>query len=150
MLRERLEGGLLENRVILRYPDAAPLFDDSNYGNPVPEDNPLRLELDLFEAIYLVEKGRLNVVSVQGDKKVSHRTLALIDYGTRTQDGFLPKLTVYRDLRDRGYVVRTGFIYGAGFRVYERGVKMKRGPKEEGEHTAYIVCLLYTSPSPRD
>jgi tRNA-intron endonuclease len=46
---------------------------------------------------------------------------------------------VYRDLRDRGYLVKTGYIFGCHFRVYERGVKLKRGPKAPHEHTKFVV-----------
>ncbi|MCS7106009.1 MAG: tRNA-intron lyase, partial [Candidatus Aenigmarchaeota archaeon] len=52
---------------------------------------------------------------------------------------FHPQFIVYRDLRERGYLVKTGYKFGAHFRVYERGVKLKRGPKAPHEHTKFVV-----------
>ncbi len=31
-------------------------------------------------------------------------------------------LIAYRDLRNRGFIVKSGFKFGTHFRVYERGV----------------------------
>ncbi len=45
-------------------------------------------------------------------------------------------------MRERGYLVKTGFKFGAHFRVYERGVKLKRGPKEAHEHTKFVVHAI--------
>ncbi len=42
-------------------------------------------------------------------------------------------------MRDRGYLCKTGFKFGTVFRVYDRGVKIKKGAKAPHEHTRYIV-----------
>jgi tRNA-intron endonuclease len=52
---------------------------------------------------------------------------------------FTERYRVYEDLRDRGLLVRTGFKFGCDFRVYERGVQLKKGPKTAKEHTKWIV-----------
>ncbi len=44
----------------------------------------------------------------------------LIKFGTETQDEFDLRLRTYHDLKKRGLVVKTGFKYGAHFRVYEK------------------------------
>ena len=36
---------------------------------------------------------------------------------------------IYRDLRNRGYVVKDGFGFGSDFRVYERGHFGEKGAK---------------------
>ena len=43
------------------------------------------------------------------------------------------KFSVFKDLRDRGYVVKTALKFGADFRVYDRGVK----PGED--HAKWVV-----------
>lgn len=42
-------------------------------------------------------------------------------------------------MRERGYLVKTGLKFGTHFRLYDRGVKLKRGPKAPHEHTKAIV-----------
>ena len=39
-------------------------------------------------------------------------------------------------------MIRTGFKFGCDFRVYERGVQLKKGPKSAKEHTKWIVFCV--------
>ena len=135
------EGELLENRVVIWGSEAVALYDESGYGKPLPEENPNRVELELVEALYLMEKEKLKVfVKEEGRKKKKSIELKeLMEIGNKQINGFHPSFIVYRDLRERGYLVKTGFKFGATFRVYERGVKLRRGPKEAGEHTKWVV-----------
>lgn len=75
------------------------------------------LQLSLIEGCYLMDRGSLTVTDRKG-KQLSVQDL--IGFGKKTQDEFLLRLRVYRDLRDRGLVVKTGFKYGTHFRVYEK------------------------------
>ncbi len=83
-----------------------------------------RLHLSLVEAAYLLEKGRLRIT--RDGRSLSAEELL------GQEEGLLTRYAVYRDLRERGYVVRTGFKFGAHFRVYERGTYPK-------EHSRYLV-----------
>ncbi len=40
---------------------------------------------------------------------------------------------VFRDLKNRGYIIKTGFKYGSEFRLYERGTSPGNG------HSNYLV-----------
>ena len=49
------------------------------------------------------------------------------------KQGSFANYIVFRDLRNRGYIVKTGFKYGSEFRLYERG-------KSPGDgHSNYLV-----------
>lgn len=133
------EGELLENRVIIWDSEAVALYDESGYGKPTPEENPNRLELELIEAIYLVEKEKLKVFTKEDSKKKKIDFQDLMKIGSKVVNLFHPSFTVYRDLRERGYLCKSGFKFGTVFRVYERGVKLKRGPKTVHEHTKFVV-----------
>jgi tRNA-intron endonuclease len=135
------EGELMESRVLIWDSEAVQLYDDSGYGKPLPEENPKRIELELVEATYLVEKGKLKVIlKEKGKKRKKNISFEdLMKLGGEGVDRFHPQYTVYRDLRERGYLIKTGFKFGAHFRVYERGVKLKRGPKAPHEHTHWVV-----------
>lgn len=131
------EGELIENRVIIWLDKAVQLYDESGYGKPLPEENPDRLELELIEAVYLAEKGKLKVK--QKGKKKALNFKDLMEIGSKSVNEFHPQFIVYRDLREKGYLVKTGYKFGAHFRVYERGVKLIRGPKAPHEHTKFVV-----------
>ena len=133
------EGELVENRVMIWDTDSVSLYDESGYGKPLPEEKPNRLELELIEAIYLLEKEKLKVVSKEEGKKKKIEMKDLIEIATKNVNQFHPQFIVYRDLRERGYLIKTGFKFGSHFRVYERGVKLRRGPKAEHEHTKFVV-----------
>lgn len=133
-----MEGELLNNRVTIWGNEGFSLYDDSGYGKPFED----RLELSLVEAAYLLEKGKISIFKKDGkkkknvDMKIFHRT------ATEKEPEFHQKYVVYRDLRERGYLVKTGYKFGAHFRVYERGVKLKRGPKAPHEHTKFVVHAI--------
>jgi len=55
----------------------------------------------------------------------------------KTEPNFWTKYRVYKNLRDRGYIVKTALKFGADFRVYERGVK----PGED--HAKWIVYPVH-------
>jgi tRNA-intron endonuclease len=137
--KQTFEGELIENRVIIWGNSAVVLYDESGYGKPLPEDNPDRLELELVEAAYLCEKGKIKVFVKEDEKKRKIEFLELLEIGSKNVHQFHPQFIVYRDLRERGYLVKTGYKFGAHFRVYERGVKLKRGPKAPHEHTKFVV-----------
>ncbi|MEM5870044.1 MAG: tRNA-intron lyase [Candidatus Aenigmatarchaeota archaeon] len=139
MMEKIWEGELIENRVIIWDRDAVRLYDDSGYGKPVPEENPQRLELELVEAAYLLEKGKIKVFVKEENKKRYIDLKEMLEISTKIVNQFHPQFVVYRDLRERGYLVKTGFKFGAHFRVYERGVKLIRGPKAPHEHTKFVV-----------
>jgi tRNA-intron endonuclease len=133
------EGELIENRVIIWSPQAIELFEESGYGKPMPPNEPNRLELELVEATYLVEKGKLKVFVKENGKKKNIGLQELMEVGSRNVHLFHPSFIVFRDLRERGYLCKTGFKFGSVFRVYDRGVKIKRGAKAPHEHTKWIV-----------
>jgi tRNA-intron endonuclease len=133
------EGELLENRVVIWSTEAVKLYDESGYGKPLPEEKPNRLELELVEALYLIEKGKLKVFVKEKKRKKKTNFKKLMEFAIKSVNQFHPQFIVYRNLRERGYLVKTGFKFGTHFRLYERGVKLKRGPKAPHEHTKAIV-----------
>lgn len=44
----------------------------------------------------------------------------LYEYARNVEERLCLKYLVYKDLRTRGYIVKTGLKYGADFRLYER------------------------------
>lgn len=139
MAEKTWEGELIETRVLIWGAEAVSIYDESGYGKPLPEEKPNRVELELVEAAYLLEKERLKVFQKIGGKKKKIDFDEFMRIGSKSVNEFHPQFIVYRDLRERGYLVKTGYKFGAHFRVYERGVKLIRGPKAPHEHTKFVV-----------
>jgi tRNA-intron endonuclease len=84
-----------------------------------------KLILKFFESLYLLYSGKL--ILKKGKKKTDFGSLMNI---CQKQDPeTLTKFLIYRDLRNRGYVVKDGFGFGSDFRVYERGHFGEKGAK---------------------
>lgn len=126
-----VEGELLDSRVRVRE-DWKEVYADLYYGKEVDG----HLDLAPVEAMHLVERGELDVV----DDGEAVGEDDLFDLFVDREDEFPEKYAAYRDLRERGYIVKSGFKFGAHFRVYPRGVNpYKEGPKEQSEHTKWVV-----------
>ena len=55
----------------------------------------------------------------------------------KTEKNFWIRYCVFKDMRDKGYIIKTALKFGADFRVYERGVK----PGED--HAKWIVYPVH-------
>ncbi len=130
------EGKLLEHRVVIWDKKVFDELQEPGFGKIVED----RLELSLVEAMFLIEKKKLKV-GIKG-KKRSMKKKDFYDYITKNERNFHARYTVYSDLRERGFVVKTAFKFGCDFRVYARGVKIKKGPKQAHEHTKYVVHAI--------
>ena len=110
---ETATGTLLDDRVLVWDPPSA-LHEDGFYGQPLTGRGASHeiLHLSLLEAADLSARGILRLESGDGVEE-------LLEQG-RTVEGerFDRRLRIYRSLRDRGTVPRTGFKFGADFRVY--------------------------------
>jgi tRNA-intron endonuclease len=96
------------------------LYEQSGYGRLEKEG----LRLTPAEALYLLHRQKIEVEGYTFDQFFSEFAV---------QDGFLRSFLVYRDLRERGYVVQTG---PHDFRVF------RRGEKPGSAESLYLVRVL--------
>jgi len=125
-LRE-LKGVLYGDGAIIKE-DYEKLYEDNFYG--FEEESSLRLSI--YETLYLVESGMLHVEDINtgdGLKKSDLKSLY-----KKNRNEFETEYKVYKDLRERGLIPKTGFKYGAPFRAYPSN------PDEK--HAEYIVQPL--------
>jgi tRNA-intron endonuclease len=121
-----------KERVVTENSDAArDLFQSSQFGVVLADG---RVQLGALEALYLLEKGRLELVDAR-NKPVSQDAFA--GKCARKEPHFWIRYAVFRDIRNRGYVIKTALKFGADFRVYDRGAK----PGEE--HAKWIVFPVH-------
>lgn len=124
----------LEGEKVIVPKDIEKVFEPGYYGKQIGD----RLELALVEACILLKRGRIRVLR-DGTALQFHE---LFDIARQLDTRFTHRFRVYEDLRERGLLVRTGFKFGCDFRVYERGVKLVKGPKAAREHTKWIVFAV--------
>jgi tRNA-intron endonuclease len=104
-------GNIGTNRVLVWEPPDG-LHDEGFYGQRLygrhAESGPL--QLSIVEAAYLEDSGSLTLADAS----------SAVDYGqTIGNDRFDRRLTVSRRLREHGAIPKTGFKFGADFRIYE-------------------------------
>lgn len=100
--------------------DGLQLYEQGGYGRPAGGG----LVLVPVEALYLVHRGRLELPGESFESLLAEFT---------TDPLFLRTYLVYRDLRERGYVVQTG---PHDFRVFRRGERPGSGRSQ------YMVRVL--------
>jgi tRNA-intron endonuclease len=111
--------------------EAFSLYKKSSFGEPLGE----KIQYSIAEALYLLEKNKIEII--EKNKKLSFEEL--INKLKRFDQRINLKYPVFRDLRDKGYVVKTALKFGADFRVYDKG----KAPKEE--HAKWIVFVEHES-----
>ena len=68
------------------------------------------LKLHLLEAIYLVDKGRIEIKDRGRIKVASMRFKDLLSKAVKSVKAFEVRYSVYRDLRERGYIVASTLL----------------------------------------
>tara|TARA_Y100000310_G_C20689449_1_gene821247 strand:- start:1375 stop:1935 length:561 start_codon:yes stop_codon:yes gene_type:complete len=115
--KDPIQGIFSNEKVIAGSCDLArELYEKSRLGEPFHKD---KFQYALVEALYLIERGKMQVLS--------GRTVLDIDKflkkARKLEPNFWTRYHVYKDMRNRGYIVKTALKFGADFRVYDRGIK---------------------------
>ncbi len=116
-----VEGELISDETQISNKEMIHELELKGYGEI--ENN--KLILKFFESLYLLYSNRL--ILKKGKKKIDFGSLMNICQKQNSEA--LTKFLIYRDLRNRGYVVKDGFGFGSDFRVYERGHFGEKGAK---------------------
>lgn len=121
-----MDAELVGELVIIKDKKAVALNEKSHYG----KFNQDELQISLMEAHYLQEKGKITILD-------HGKIFSLDEMRELIQNkDLLYRYIVFRDLRNRGYIVKTGFKYGSEFRLYERG-------KSPGDgHSDFVVKVV--------
>lgn len=123
-----------QGRVVTENSDAAKaLFNQSRFGSLLVNGV---VQLSLAEALFLVEKQKVQLLDSRG-KVISGEKL--LEKAKRSDKKFWVRYCVFRDIRERGYIIKTALKFGADFRVYARGVK----PGED--HAKWVLFPVHES-----
>ena len=125
-----------KDRVTTEISDAArDLYNQSRYGTLLESG---KVQLSLIEALYLLDKKKVKVVDGKGNQVDFE---ALLKKGQKTDPNLFVRYAVFKDIRNKGYIIKTALKFGADFRVYDRGVK----PGED--HARWVVFPVHESSS---
>lgn len=111
--------------------EAFSLYKKSIFGKPIGE----KVQYSFSEALYLVENGKMKVLVNKKELSLKELFNKLQRFDKKIQI----KYPVFKDLKQKGYVVKTALKFGADFRVYEKGFKMNE------KHSKWIVFVDYES-----
>jgi len=115
MERQVITAILSKRKIYVKDQSASQSLLERGYGDKDEKG----IELTPCEALHLLSEGWLEIVDAKTDKTVDFRELLNL-YRSRDEK-IWTRYLIYRDLRSRGYVVKSGFNLGVDFRVYERG-----------------------------
>lgn len=116
--KTKIKALYAQERVLTESSDASrELYDKSRYGNVLEGG---KLQLSLLEALYLIEKKKIYVVDGRG-KEIDFENF--LKKAQKTEANFWIRYSVFKDMRNRGYIIKTALKFGADFRVYDRGYK---------------------------
>ncbi|MEM4524416.1 MAG: tRNA-intron lyase, partial [Archaeoglobaceae archaeon] len=115
----KIHGSFFKDRVITKDVE---IFRKYFYGNELDGF----VVLSMLESVYLLEKGVLEV-----DKAEEMLEIA------KNSEEFEERFKVYRDLKDRKFVVKTGFKFGSDFRVYRKVESLEQLP-----HSEFMISIV--------
>jgi tRNA-intron endonuclease len=95
--------------------EAISLYEKSRFGEKKQE----KIVYSIFEALYLLERGKIEIKSARSKLDFEK----LMKKARKESKNARIKYLVFKDMRSRGYIVKTALKFGADFRVYEKGIK---------------------------
>jgi len=116
-----VNGELVSDQTCISQKNMIHELDLKGFGDIEQE----KLFLKSFETLYLLYTKIL--ILKKNNKQIDFDIFMGICQ--KTDFEILIKFLIYRDLRNRGYVVKDGFGFGSDFRVYERGHYGEKGAK---------------------
>ncbi len=130
--RKKIKAVFSRERIVTEdSSEAKELYNQSRYGKLLESG---KLQLSLLEGLYLLEKGRFIISDGRG-KKLDFDSY--LRKAKRKEKNFWIRYSVFKDIRERGYIIKTALKFGADFRVYNRGVK----PGED--HARWVVYPVH-------
>ncbi|TFF83825.1 MAG: tRNA-intron lyase [Promethearchaeota archaeon] len=137
---EKIPTKFINSRVIVFNPLFASYLyvKQKFFGSPLGINKP-RLEyfskpseLSLIEAYYLLLMEKITIEDPEKNQFLTSDEF--FEIAKQLHHKFEEKFTIYKDLREKGYIPRPGLKFGADFVVYKKGPGL--------EHSPFIVHVL--------
>lgn len=125
-MAEKILATITGEKISSNKKEAQSLFSSQRFGEKTGE----KIFYTLSEAYYLLENKKLELSDMRGKKLSTDDTLKKFQ---RIDKKFKIKYLVFKDLREKGYIVKTALKFGAEFRVYEKGKTISK------DHAKWIL-----------
>ncbi len=126
-----MKSEIIKNRIIVwSIEDSRKLFSQGYYGKPIgipkpkPEEINVPLILDLIEGLYLLENKKISIYKSKQKITIDKMT----EICKKEYHDFDKKYQVYKNFRNKGYIINPGIKFGCDFAVYERGPGIDHAP----------------------
>jgi len=125
---KKSKGLFLKDRVIIfDEKNSKELLEKEFYGKFFGEG----LQISLVESVYLSEENLIDICDIN-EKKIAKSRIKKA--ACKLQPDLETRLDVFRDLKKRGLIVKTGYKFGTHFRVYTK--------KPDEAHAEYLVHVV--------
>jgi tRNA-intron endonuclease len=121
----------MKNTVSSNAKEAFELYNKSLIGDQKGD----KIYFSLIEAFYLLERKRIAIY--EGKKKLDREKF--LNKLKKAEPDFWTRYSVFADMRNRGYILKTALKFGADFRVYEKGKKPGQA------HAKWLVFPVHES-----
>jgi len=128
---EKIKAYLIGKTVDSNDSLAHSLYQKSSFGEPKNG----KIQYMLVEVLYLSEKNKLSIIQHNKEMPPKELLTKLKKIDKRIEI----KYPVYKDLREKGYIVKTALKFGADFRVYPKGIKPGK------DHAKWVVFCEHES-----
>jgi tRNA-intron endonuclease len=111
---DKIKATFISERIFSNSKEAFDLFESQRFGERTGE----KIFYTLQEALFLVETKKMEILDSK-DKKITEKDL--LKKFEKIDKKFKTKYLVFRDMRQKGFIVKTALKFGAEYRVYEKG-----------------------------
>jgi tRNA-intron endonuclease len=126
---KKIQATLIKTQITSNSSEAHTLFQKSNFG----EKQNQKILYSMSEAFFLTQQNKMQIFDSK-DNPLSENSL--LKKFCRLDKNFLTKYPVFKDLTQKGYIVKTALKFGTEFRVYEKG---KHSHKSHSKWLCYPV-----------
>ena len=123
--QEKIKATFTGEKIYSNKKSAFSLYEKSRFG----EKKENKIFYSYPEALFLIEKGKLDIL--ENKKKLNFESLLRII--KKLDKRIETKYAVFKNMRERGCIVKTALKFGAEFRVYDKGKKPGQ------EHARWIL-----------
>jgi len=112
---EKIKAYLRGNTITSNSTEAYTLYEKSSFGEK-KED---KIQYSFTETLFLIETHKMVLIFKEKELKNQEAFSNIYKIDKR----IYLKYPIFKDLRKKGYIVKTALKFGADFRVYEKGKK---------------------------
>ena len=116
----KIKASLISEKISSNSIEAQNLFASEKFGEKTGE----KIFYSLSETLFLVQRKKMEVFNSKNQRLEEPEILKKFE---RLDKKFKIKFLVFKDLRKKGYLVKTALKFGAEFRVYKKGEEKIRG-----------------------